>query len=64
MPIEIRELNIRVSVNQSPPEQDSSKGGGSGKQGGGGGGGGADKDQIIAECVDQIMEILKNKHER
>ena len=61
MPIEIRELNIRVSVNQSPAEQGSSGGGSGGAQGGGGG---ADKDQIIAECVDQIMEILKNKNER
>jgi hypothetical protein len=59
MPIEIRELNIRVSVNQSPAEQGSPAGGGGAQ-----GGGGADKDQIIAECVDQIMEILKNKNER
>ena len=58
MPIEIRELNIRVSVNQSPAEQGSPAGGGGAQ------GGGADKDQIIAECVDQIMEILKNKNER
>ena len=58
MPIEIRELNIRVSVNQSPAEQDSKPGGSSG------GGGGADKDEIIAECVEQILEILKNKNER
>jgi hypothetical protein len=59
MPIEIRELNIRVSVNQSPAEQDSNAGGGSK-----GGGGGGDKDEIIAECVEQILEILKNKNER
>lgn len=58
MPIEIRELNIRVSVNQSPAEQDSKP------SGGGSGGGGADKDEIIAECVEQILEILKNKNER
>ncbi|SDD67444.1 hypothetical protein SAMN05216464_102247 [Mucilaginibacter pineti] len=61
MPVEIRELNIRVSVNQSPAEQDSRGGGGGGGQQGGGG---ADKDQIIAECVEQIMEIMKNKNER
>ena len=61
MPIEIRELNIRVSVNQSPAEQDSSAGGGGG---GAKGGGGGDKDEIIAECVEQILEILKNKNER
>ncbi|MET3498693.1 hypothetical protein ABIC45_000284 [Mucilaginibacter rubeus] len=58
MPIEIRELNIRVSVNQSPAEQDSKP------SGGGSGGGGGDKDEIIAECVEQILEILKNKNER
>ncbi|QTE46205.1 MULTISPECIES: DUF5908 family protein [Mucilaginibacter] len=58
MPIEIRELNIRVSVNQSPAEQDSKP------SGGGGGSGGGDKDEIIAECVEQILEILKNKNER
>ncbi|SEN76881.1 hypothetical protein SAMN05192574_10482 [Mucilaginibacter gossypiicola] len=61
MPIEIRELNIRVSVNQSPAEQDSNAGGGGG---GAKGGGGGDKDEIIAECVEQILEILKNKNER
>ncbi len=61
MPIEIRELNIRVSVNQSPAEQDSKGGGGGGSKGGGGG---ADKDEIITECVEQILEILKNKNER
>ncbi|UOE47024.1 DUF5908 family protein [Mucilaginibacter sp. SMC90] len=60
MPIEIRELNIRVSVNQSPTEQDSKPSGGGDGQGGGGG----DKDDIIAECVEQILEILKNKNER
>ncbi|MEO3406350.1 DUF5908 family protein [Mucilaginibacter sp. CAU 1740] len=60
MPIEIRELNIRVSVNQSPAEQDSKGGSGGDK----GGGGGAGKDEIIAECVEQILEILKNKNER
>ncbi|GGB09318.1 DUF5908 family protein [Mucilaginibacter rubeus] len=59
MPIEIRELNIRVSVNQSPAEQDSKPSGV-----GGGSGGGGDKDEIIAECVEQILEILKNKNER
>jgi hypothetical protein len=61
MPIEIRELNIRVSVNQSAKEESAAGGSGGGGQQGGGGG---DKDQIIAECVEQVMEILKNKLER
>ena len=62
MPIEIRELNIRVSVNQSPAESNESGGAASG--GGQQGGGGGDKDQIVAECVEQVMDILKNKLER
>jgi hypothetical protein len=57
MPIEIRELNIKVSVNQSPPEQN-----------GEGPGGGSqplpDKDQLIAECVEQVLDILKSQRER
>ena len=62
MPIEIKELNIRINVNQNQQEQD-----GGGQQAGGqsnGGGGGADKDEIIAECIEQVMELLKNKHDR
>jgi hypothetical protein len=61
MPIEIRELHIRVAVSpeagrqadtpQSPPAD-------------GGGGGGADKDAIVAECVEQVVQILQARKER
>ena len=58
MPIEIRELHIRVAVNteaareapasrQAPPE-----------------GGGADHDAIVAECVEQVVQILQARRER
>lgn len=56
MPIEIRELTIKAFVNetsqQSPP-------GGSAAQSGS-----LDKDQIISACVEQVLQILKDKRER
>ena len=58
MPIEIRELNIRVSVNQNPQEQ------GAEQTASVAGQPMPDKDTLIAECVEQIMEILHNKEER
>lgn len=64
MPIEIRELHIRVAVNTLPKEQSA--------------GGAPDSlptqpkparqtnntDAIVAECVEQVLEILRNKAER
>ncbi len=58
MPIEIRELNIRVSVSQNQQEQDSGSAGGTMARGV------PDKDELISECVEQIMELLKMKNER
>jgi hypothetical protein len=60
MPIEIKELHIRVAVNapqsgQSPPGQSA---------GGAKGDGGSDKEEIVAECVEQVLQILQNKLER
>jgi len=61
MPIEIKELHIRVTVNTSPGEQSS---GGQSPPPAGGGGPEGDKEAIIAECVEQVLEILQNKAER
>ena len=58
MPIEIRELNIKVSVSQNQQEQDSAPSAGSSA------GTAPDKDEIISECVEQVMELLKLKNER
>ena len=58
MPIEIRELNIKVSVNQNQQEQDSVPSAGSPA------GAMPDKDEIISECVEQVMELLKLKNDR
>ena len=51
MPIEIKELVIKTSVNDQKGEASSpdSRGG---------------KSNIVAECVEQVMEILKEKEER
>jgi hypothetical protein len=63
MPIEIKELHIRVAVNAAPPPA-------LGKPAAGSatapptGGQAADKDAIVAACVEQVLEILKNKAER
>lgn len=63
MPIEIKELHIRVAVNtaqsgQSPGGQiavghtsTSSRSEG-------------DTEAIVAECVEQVLQVLKNKMER
>lgn len=55
MPIEIRELNIKVSVSQNQPEQGNEPPAGNAMP---------DKDEIISECVEQVMELLKLKNDR
>ena len=52
MPIEIKELHIKVSLTASPPPS------------GAGAGDGDAKDAIVAECVEQVLQILQNKAER
>jgi hypothetical protein len=63
MPVEIKELHIRVTVNAS--------GSGEGRAGNAPArstspapAGSADKETIVAECVEQVLEILQNKSER
>lgn len=57
MPIEIRELNIRVVVSneQSQGNQNGSSNTGIDT---------AAKKEIIAECIEQVMELLQQKKER
>ena len=57
MPIEIRELTIKVTVDQPSPQ--AKPAGGDDK-----GGGGQDKDAVLAQCVEQVLTILNNKKER
>ena len=59
MPLEIQELHIKVTVNQPSQGQQSAaaSAGGAGKTG-------DDKEAIISQCVDEILEIINNKKER
>ncbi len=56
MPLEIRELVIKVKVNEG--------GNANAPQGGQVGEGGEDKKAIINECLEQVMDILQKKKER
>lgn len=56
MPLEILEMVVKASVNET------NAAGGSG--GGAGGQGEAKKDELIAECVERVLEILDEKKER
>ena len=64
MPIEIKELHIRVAV-QAPPSGPAPSGqialGGAGSPGGEGDDA---RDAIVAECVEQVLHILQNKRDR
>jgi hypothetical protein len=62
MPIEIKELHIHVSVNASPSQPSAGKQ--SGANNAGDADSGDDKEAIIAECVEQAIQILQNKKER
>jgi hypothetical protein len=63
MPIEIRELHIRVNVN-TPQHEAPAQAGASPSAISGNGAAGAGDEEIIAACVEKVMEILQNKTER
>ena len=54
MPVEIRELQIVTVVKENDAKTAPVTGAG----------GNEDKEKIIAECVEQVLEILKQKNER
>ncbi|MGY6275629.1 DUF5908 family protein [Methylomonas sp. MgM2] len=60
MPIEIKELHIRVTVNAAPEQATAKKTAGAAQEGEDNGG----KDAIVAECIEQVLQILQNKRER
>ncbi len=53
MPIEIRELLIKTTIHDGPPQQNSSSNETA-----------TDSDAIIAACVEQVLAILQEKAER
>lgn len=56
MPVEIRELVIKVAVDEA--------GGGDKAAAGGGGGEAQAPDVIVRTCVEKVLEILKDQRER
>lgn len=58
MPIEIRELHIRMSV--TTPEG----GGPAGAPGPAPGADGEARQALVAECVEQVVEMLRDQRER
>ena len=60
MPIEIKELQIKINVSESSAGETSSGGGVTNTNNESIG----DKELIIQECVDKVLEILRNKVER
>jgi 3-oxoacyl-ACP reductase-like protein len=60
MPIEIRELHIRVAVS-APPEAASTP---AAPAAPGAGGAAPQNEALVAECVEQVLRILQHKTER
>lgn len=57
MPLEIKELHIRVTVNQPQPESGTAPAAQSS-------GAKPDEQVLIQQCVEQVIEIFNNKSER
>jgi hypothetical protein len=60
MPIEIRELHIRVAVS-APPDAASTP---PAPAAPGAGGAAPQNEALVAECVEQVLRILQHKTER
>jgi Family of unknown function (DUF5908) len=61
MPVEIKELHIRVAVDAKPAKTAQAAPNAPAKADGGGD---AARDALIAECVEQVLQILQSKRER
>lgn len=57
MPIEIKELHIRVTVNQPQAEGDSAPANQSSA-------GKPNNEALIQQCIEQVIEIFNSKNER
>lgn len=58
MPVEIRELHIRVAVNAESAKTSSSATSSSASDAG------ADREATVAECVEQVVQIIQARRER
>ena len=50
MPIEIKELHIKINVNKEGEQKGDS--------------GSEDKDKLVKECLEQVISVINNKNER
>lgn len=55
MPIEIRELHIKVNVEEDPPERSVTPRRSSAS---------SDRDTVINACVEKVLEVLKQEDRR
>jgi hypothetical protein len=62
MAIEIKELHIRVAINT--PQSGKPTGGQTAAAGASNTGSDDEREAIVAECVEQVLQILQNKMER
>lgn len=60
MPIEIKELHIKATINQPAGQQSAGSAGPASGQATSP----ADTDKLVAECVEKVLEILKQRNER
>jgi hypothetical protein len=58
VPIEIKELHIRVSVNAPAGDKPA------GAPGPGPGAAGKAQQALVAECVEQVLQVLRDRKER
>ncbi|NTU58409.1 MAG: hypothetical protein HGB00_05755 [Chlorobiaceae bacterium] len=65
MPVEIKELHIRVTVNAPSPSQSAGTRADAGNGNpAAGGDSGANREAMVSECVEQVLNVLQNKLER
>jgi hypothetical protein len=59
VPLEIRELHIKVNVSEPAPGSGAGGQGPRGEQEPG-----EERDLLISQCVDEVMQLLRNRKER
>ncbi|NIG53827.1 hypothetical protein F3J22_10085 [Chitinophaga sp. Cy-1792] len=64
MPIQIRELHIKVEVNAGESPPGSTPAAAASPSAAAGDKQDTDKDLIISECVEQVMQVLRDKMEK
>ena len=56
MPIEIKELHIKINVDESTNSKQTMSANGMSNAG--------NEEEVIAQCIEAVMELIENKQER